>query len=304
MARSSSHPAMAQAPSRSNPPANTEHRASSSFSAPSSRSYDHCTAWRNVWWRSSPRREPTSSRKRSSSRSRKSVPVIDTMREAASSIARGMPSSRRQISTTAPASSDAANDAPGDTAWALSMNNVAAAESDPVRTSSDGTGHSCSSAIRKPSRLVARILTVAEPARIDSIMSAAASRTCSQLSNTSSRVRPSNAAATLSAMLMPGCWVTPSTAATASGTAAGSPTAASSITHTPSGKLSANRAATSSASRVLPTPPTPVSVTSRCALSAASSSASSVARPTKLVFDGRRLPCVGSTVFRGGKSVR
>ena len=52
-------------------------------------------------------------------------------------------------------------------------------------------------------------------------MSAAASRTCSQLSNTSNRWRPSSAAATLSATLRPACCVRPRTAATASGTAAG-----------------------------------------------------------------------------------
>ncbi len=100
-------------------------------------------------------------------------------------------------------------------------------------------------------------------ARMASIRSAAASSTCSQLSNTNNRTLPSNAAATLSATLLPGCWVMPSTAATASGTAAGSATAANSKTHTPSGKSSVSRAATSVARRVLPTPPTPVNVTSR-----------------------------------------
>jgi len=84
--------------------------------------------------------------------------------------------------------------------------------------------------------------------------SAAASRTCSQLSITNSRTLPSSAAATLSLMFLPGCWVMPSTAATASGSA----TAASSKTQTPSGNSSASRATTSVASRVLPTPPTPV----------------------------------------------
>ena len=63
--------------------------------------------------------------------------------------------------------------------------------------------------------------------------------------------------------LLPGCWVMPSTAATASGTAAGSVTAASSKNQTPSGNSSASRAATSVARRVLPTPPTPVNVTNR-----------------------------------------
>ena len=88
-----------------------------------------------------------------------------------------------------------------------------------------------------------------------SIRSAATSRTCSQLSITNSRTRPSNAVATDSLTLLPGCWLMPSTAATASGTAAGSVTAASSKTHTPSGKSSARCAATSVARRVLPTPP-------------------------------------------------
>ena len=136
------------------------------------------------------------------------------------------------------------------------------------------------------------------------IMSAAASRTCSQLSNNRSRDLPSKAAATLSATLRPGCWVMPSAVATASGTAAGSPTAASSVTNTPSWNVNADRAANSNARRVLPTPPTPVSVTNRCALSAVSSSARSASRPTKLVVGGRRFPGVGSTVFNGGNSVR
>ena len=89
-------------------------------------------------------------------------------------------------------------------------------------------------------------VTVAECARMASTRSAAASSTCSQLSNTNSRTLPSNAAATDSLTLLPGCWVMPSTAATASGTAAGSVTAASSKNQTPSGNSSASRAATSS----------------------------------------------------------
>jgi len=127
------------------------------------------------------------------------------MRDAANSIANGIPSSWRQISTTA----SSANEMAGATLEARSMNNVAALES----TSSEGTGQSCSSETRKPSRLVASILTVAEWARIASIMSAAASSKCSQLSNTRSRDRPSKAEAMLSARLMPGCWVIPRTAA-------------------------------------------------------------------------------------------
>ncbi len=152
------------------------------------------------------------------------------IREAASSMANGIPSRRRQISTTAATSSALDTEKPGETACARSMNREIAAESMPAPTSSEGTGHSCSSASLSPSRLVATILTVAECARIASTKPAAASRTCSQLSNTSSRTLPSNAAATLSATLLPGCWMIPSTAATASGTAAGSATRLSQTT--------------------------------------------------------------------------
>ena len=49
-------------------------------------------------------------------------------------------------------------------------------------------------------------------------------------------MRPSSAPAMLSARVIPGCWVMPSTAASASGTAPGSVTEASSISHTPSTK--------------------------------------------------------------------
>ena len=149
-------------------------------SASSSSSYDHCTAWRSVWWRSSPRRDPTSSRNRLSRRSRISVTDIESSREAANSIASGIPSSRWQISTTA--SSSSTGETPRATAHARSTNSDAAAESGPVRTSRGGTGQSNSSLIRNPSRLVARILTVSERAKIESITSAAASNTCSQLS--------------------------------------------------------------------------------------------------------------------------
>lgn len=245
-----------------------------------------------------------SNRKRSSRRSRTSAAVIDPVRDAASSIANGIPSSLRQISTTAAASAGAVNVAYGDTACARSMNNAAAAELLPARISNDGTGQSCSSLSRSPSRLVARIPTVSEWAKIRSTRSAVASRTCSQLSSTSSRDRPSNATATLSETLNPACWVMPSTAATSSGTAAGSPTAASSMTNTPSGYLSADREANSSASRVLPTPPTPVNVTTRCAFRVVSNSSSSAARPMRLVLGVRRLPGWASIAFNGGNSVR
>ena len=77
-------------------------------------------------------------------------------------MANGIPSRRRQISTTAPASSGVAIEKRGATLWARSTNRSTAAESIPALTSSEGTGHTCSSATPSPSRLVARIRTVAE----------------------------------------------------------------------------------------------------------------------------------------------
>ena len=68
----------------------------------------------------------------------------------------------------------------------------------------------------------------------------------------------------------------PSTVAMAAGTEAGSPTDASSTIHTPSGNSPATSAPTSSASRVLPTPPTPLSVTSRFDRTSSATSATSV----------------------------
>ena len=173
-----------------------------------------------------------------------------------------------------------------------------------IPESSEGTVQSCSSLSARPSRLVARIVTVAECWKMFSISSAAASRTCSQLSKIRSRCRLSKAMAMLSVRLIPGCWMIPSTPATASGTAAGSPTAASSTRNAPSRKSIAERVATSSASRVLPTPPTPVRVTRRWALSVVCTSTMSDSRPTIDVVGERRFPGVGSAVRRGGKSVR
>ncbi len=188
--------------------------------------------------------------------------VIDAIRDAASSTANGIPSRRRQISATTSVVS-------AEKPCATAAERVRRTGRRPHSASSDRAPATPARRQRpSPSRLVAKILTVADCPRMASTRSAAASSRCSQLSNTRSRTLPSSAAATDSVRVLPGCWVMPSTAATASGTAAGSVTAASSKSHTPSGNSSVSCAATSSASRVLPTPPTPVKVTSRCARSA------------------------------------
>ena len=205
-----SHTCVAAA--RSKPPANTEHRCSTTRSSSSSRSYDHCTAWRSVWWRSNPRRDPDSSRNRSVRRSNTSLALIDTIRAAASSIANAIPSSRRQISTTAVVSESSSNANSGFTAWARSTNNCTAADPAPSATSSDGTGHRCSAPTRNPSRLVAITCTVVGVGQqlLDKI--GGASRRCSQLSSTNSSRRPDRARAMLPVTVNPACGVTPNTA--------------------------------------------------------------------------------------------
>ena len=85
----------------------------------------------------------------------------------------------------------------------------------------------------------------------------------------------------------------PSTVAMAAGTDAGSPTDASSTIHTPSGNSPATSAPTSSASRVLPTPPTPVSVTSRFDRTSSATSATICSRPTSELSCCGRLPGEG-----------
>ena len=219
-------------------------------------------------------------------------------------MARGIPSRRRQISMTAPASSAWSSEKRGATLRVRSTNRLTAASRCPRRRPA-----------RAPATVARRRRPIlpgrwpesprsADCARMASTRSAAASRTCSQLSNTNSRTRPSSAAATDSLTLLPGCSVMPSTAGTTSGTATGSATAANSKTQTPSGNSSTRRAATSSTRRVLPTPPTPISVTSRWVRSAACTSATSCPRPMKLLTAGRKLPGLASSARTPGDSVR
>ena len=82
----------------------------------------------------------------------------------------------------------------------------------------------------------------------------------------------------------------PSAPATAGATPSGSVTLANSTSQAPSRCSSRSVAAASTASRVLPTPPGPISVTSRLERTASLSSSSSASRPTKLLSRSRRLP--------------
>ena len=222
-------------------------------------------------------------------------------------MANGIPSRRRQISTTAPASAPVASEIAG-------------------RNSCE---HAQRTGSRRPSRYPLQHierghrpqLFVGDPqafaaggqdlhrrrARPGSPRSGRRRRrrTCSQLSNTNSRDpalqrgRPR-----LLATLLPGCWVMPKHRRHGIGHR-------SRISHRGQfenpdavGELIGQRAATSSARRVLPTPPTPVNVTNRCSWSAACTSATSDSRPMKLVTAGRRFPGLASSARNGGKSVR
>ena len=156
---------------------------------------------------------------------------------------------------------------------ARSMNRLAASYCDSAGTATivSGGGADSEAPARSPrrGRRAARAtsparLTAACCARRAAVSDAHGSRRCSQLSRTSS-VRPSASARD---QLLDGC--IPGDVVRAgrgqhrcSHLRLGSVTPASSTNQTPPGNCSRTSAATASASRVLPTPPDPVSVTSR-----------------------------------------
>ena len=200
-----------------------------------------------------------------------------------------MPSSRRQISTTAPALSSASTRSPA--RHAGRVRRTASQPPSRFRSSSpEGTGHSCSSATPNPSRLVARTRTVADrsddrldhrprrPERARSCRKPAAATTLQRRGDTVGQAHP---------RLLDD--------AEYGGHRLGHrgrdhQPAASSITHTPSGKSGLNRAATSSASRVLPTPPTPVKRHQPVGLERRLQLGDRDSRPTKLVVAAAGFP--------------
>ena len=131
---------------------------------------------------------------------------------------------------------------------------------------------------------------------------AAAARTCSQLSITRRSCRPASASATVSMSGVSPRGVMPNTVAMAAGTDPES-TDASSTIHTPSGNSPATSPPTSSASRVLPTPPTPLSVTNRRDRTSSATSSTTSSRPTSELSCCGRLPAKVSTLRSTGNSV-
>ena len=141
-------------------------------------------------------------------------------------------------------------------------------------TGSGATGRTCSPATPSLVRLVARTTRRGQPRSSDSTKGRMPSRRCSQLSRTSSMCRSERKSTTDSTTPVSADRRTPNAVATAALAAEGSVTGASSHQETPSAN-GPDAAAALMASRVLPTPPTPVRVTSREPARAATASATS-----------------------------
>ena len=225
-----------------------------------------------------------------------SLGFMAATRAAASSIASGMPSRRRQISATAaafvgsivnPARADAARCAKR---FAASLCVTASSAASASGMASERTARICSPGSPMPSRLDARMRTPGQPRRIASASRHTSSSRCSQLSNTRSCDLARRNSTMLCSSVAPAIGTTPRVDATTWVRASASVAAASSQNQAPWVKRGSSSAATWRESRVLPTPPTPVSVTRRFASSAVATAASSASRPTNDVVWSGRLP--------------
>ncbi len=216
-------------------------------------------------------------------------------------MASGSPSRRRQISATAPVSASTAS-ASGRTAFARSANRRCACSG-----TSGSTGRTDSPGTPRGSRLVARIVSPGQWVRRVSARAAAAPMTCSQLSRIRSWLRGAqysisratgSACGVASSLVSSTVSRRPRALTTAPGTASGWSSGASSTSH-----AWGSPAAASSARRVFPEPPGPVSVTRRALCTSERMASSSGSRPTKDVRRGRRLP-VRSGGREGGAALR
>ena len=279
----------ASAAGRSKVPANTPRRANSACSRADSRSKLQSRVFRSVCCRSGrSRAPPVSSPILSSSRASRACGGSSLTLAAASSMASGSPSSRRQISATAPAF-PLVSSKPADAACARCTNRrteahrctSAASPPAPIGgTGSGGTGNSCSPLSRNTIRLVTSATTPGA-APSSSATSGAAPITCSKLSSTSTsrRARRYDFRSVISA---PPEVLSPSAAAIAAVTSSAARTEPSATNRTPSAKPAPTRCATSTASLLFPTPPGPVRVTRRTpsARTRSPTAATSSSRPT------------------------
>ena len=278
----------ASAAGRSKVPANTPRRANSACSPPDSRSKLQSRVLRSVRCRSGrSRAPPVSSPILSSSRASRACGGSSLTLAAASSMASGSPSSRRQISAIAPAF-PLVSSKPADAACARCTNRrteahrcTSASPPAPIGgTGRGGTGNSCSPLSRNTIRLVTSATTPGA-APSSSATSGAASITCSKLSSTSTsrRARRYDFRSVIS---LPPEVFSPSAAAIAAVTSSAARTGPSSTNRTPSSKPGPSRCATSTASLLFPTPPGPVRVTRRTpsARTRSLTAAASSSRPT------------------------
>ena len=148
---------------------------------------------------------------------------------------------------------------------------------------SGGTTTTCSPPMPSVSRLVASTRRPGAAPSSRSTSPAHASTTCSQLSSTSRSSRSARWSASCSSAGRADWSGTPSAVATACATWPPVLTGARSANQAPPANPRRDSRATSMASRVLPSPPAPVNVTSRDRASRRRTSASSRRRPTKLV---------------------
>ena len=168
--------------SKSNPPRNTASRRNTTRSGSVSSMCDQSTDARRVCSRrTAVRAPPVSRRKRSCRLSRISVSDNARMRAAASSIASGMPSRRRQISVTAVVLSSVRWKS-GRTWRARSVNNSMASSA----SDSDRTRQVTSPATPIGSRLVVKSVNPGQAPNRATISAAHASSRCSQLSSITS----------------------------------------------------------------------------------------------------------------------
>ena len=254
------------------PSTNTATVSSNDRSASSSRPTLHSTVARRVCWRSgmSTVPVPRASSDLASRPSSASGPS-SRVRAAASSIASGRPSSRRQISATAAALAGGEGEAVARRAGPVHEQRHRRRRRQLRRpapwrgragSGSGGTGYSRSARSRSTVRLVARIATPGQRANSSS-RSRAASTTCSRLSRMSShRSSPRCSTRACSGESVP-ARSAPTARAMPASTCSGSVTAASGTNTVPASKRSRNRSPTANANRVLPIPPGPVSVTRR-----------------------------------------
>ncbi len=215
------------------------------------------------------------------------------VRAAANSMASGSPSSRRTRSTTASALPRSTTKA-GRTRRARSTNSSTAGERRAASTapprvprSVEAAGSRSGSTVRSRSprkrsgrRLVTRALT---PGQASSSVAkpGPASRTCSKLSISSSICCPRSHSTVTSSGAWAPSTVTPSRSASTRETSDGSCTVSNGTNATPSGNAAIGRRQASSANRLLPTPPGPVSVRIRHpSASNRCTSASSASLPT------------------------